>query len=352
MYCEKVDKNEFSNLLKLDYSKRVFGIDFPFFIEAKEISENDKIKEKYFYKTIIKINGKEVCATNQWFDHNINRFEHYLKEKYLHLLRRLSPGRLKEKKLLSFEVNITDHCNLNCIGCEHFSPLSKEKYININDYEHDCSRLGELLNGEVKNIHLMGGEPLLHPDMNKILEITRKYFVKGVIQIITNGVLLMNQNKTFWETCLKNNIEVLITEYPINLKYKEIEKKAKSNNVRLKYYFSGEKTLQKRPFDLQGKQNIEENIKICHMANICVQLRNGKLFTCVPIAYVSIFNEYFNKNLEVTENDFIDIYKVKNKDEIFNFLNKPVPFCRYCNILGIELGIEWGQSKKEITEWA
>jgi organic radical activating enzyme len=230
---------------------------------------------------------------------------------YLDDLRKASVERLKQRTLLRFEINVTDHCNLNCVGCEHFSPLAKEKYIDIETYERDCAQLGKLLNWEMENIHLMGGEPLLHPQLNKIVEITRKYFVKGVIEIVTNGILLMNQNESFWEVCRENNVVVSVTQYPIKLKYNELEKKAKNNNVEMRYYYFGKKTMQKRPFDLEGKQNIEENIKICHMANQCVQLRDGKLFTCVVIAYISIFNEYFNKNLEVTEKDYIDIYKVK-----------------------------------------
>jgi organic radical activating enzyme len=270
---------------------------------------------------------------------------------YLDSLRKTSPERLKTRNMLRFEVNITDHCNLNCVGCEHFSPLSKEKYIDVGDYERDCVRLGELLNWEAENIHLMGGEPLLHPRINEIIEITRKYFVKGVIEIVTNGILLMKQDKSFWETCRENNIVISVTQYPIHINHQEIEATVKKNDVAFRYYALGKKRMQKRPFDLEGKQNIEENIKICHMANNCIQLREGKLFTCVEIAYISIFNEYFNQKMEVTEKDYIDIYKVKNKKEIVNFLNKPVPFCRYCNIVGIEQGIAWRRSKKEISEW-
>ncbi|GHV89637.1 hypothetical protein AGMMS50268_01400 [Spirochaetia bacterium] len=270
---------------------------------------------------------------------------------YLNSLKKNAKQRLQPKTLLRFEVNITDHCNLNCVGCEHFSPLAAELNIDVDSYDHDCKRIGELVEGQVENIHLMGGEPLLHPRFIEILDITRKYFKIGVIEIVTNGILLLKQENVFWEKCNENDIKISITQYPIKLDYAAIETKAKLHKVNLGYYFIGNKTMQKRPFDLEGKQNTEENFQICHMPNNCIQLRDGKLYPCVETAYISIFNNYFNKNLEVTDKDYIDIYKAKNKEEIFNFLCKPIPFCRYCNIKNMVRGLEWRNSKREITEW-
>jgi hypothetical protein len=66
---------------------------------------------------------------------------------------------------------------------------------------------------------------------------------------------------------------------------------------------------------------------------------------------IKYFNKYFNKNLSVDENDIIDIYAVKTKDEIFERLAKLVSFCKYCGIMNTDFGIEWRVSKKEITEW-
>ncbi|GHV72928.1 hypothetical protein AGMMS49940_02300 [Spirochaetia bacterium] len=87
------------------------------------------------------------------------------------------------------------------------------------------------------------------------------------------------------------------------------------------------------------------------MINTCVQLIDGKLYTCIVIAYMKYFNKYFNKKLTVGDNDSIDIYKVKTKEELFEFLAKPVSFCKYCNIKNTVFGLEWGVSKKDISEW-
>jgi len=266
-------------------------------------------------------------------------------------MRKQAVERKKPRTKLGFEVSVCDHCNLNCVGCEHFSPVADETYLDIEIYEKDCMRLSGLLDGEIASLHIMGGEPLLHPGLNKIMEISRKYFRSGTIELVSNGILLPKQDDLFWETCRKNDIVVAVTQYPVKLDYKAIEQKAKETEVKFRYYFIGYKTMHKKTLDLNGKQNADDNLKICHQFNTCVQLVNGGLYTCIVMAYIKYFNKYFNKNLTVGENDIINIYKIKTKEELFERLAKPVSFCKYCNINDTDFGIKWGISKKEISEW-
>jgi hypothetical protein len=266
-------------------------------------------------------------------------------------MRKQAIERQKVKTKLGFEVSVCDHCNLNCVSCEHFSPIADEVFLNVEQYKKDCKRLSDLTNGEISWLHLMGGEPLLHPRLNEILEISRKYFLKGHIELVSNGILLLRQNNSFWEICRKNDIVIAVTQYPIKLNHKEIEEKAKETGVKFRYYFIGHKTMHKKPLDINGKQNIGENLKLCHMFNTCVQLVDGRLYTCIEMAYIKYFNKYFNQNLVVDENDVIDIYKIKTKEEMFERLVKPILFCKYCNIKSTNFGIKWCVSKKEINEW-
>jgi len=169
-------------------------------------------------------------------------------------------------KLLRFEVHVTDHCNLNCAGCFHFSNISPVSFLDIKQFQNDCEQLSKLTGGKCDRIHLMGGEPLLNPSLNE-------------------------------------------------------------------------------------NQKVIRNFNSYHRVNTCIQLRNGKLYPCVPVAYIDIFNLYFNKKLIVSKRDFIDIYKVKSIEEIFRFLSRPIPFCRYCNIDATVRDIDWSITKKEISEW-
>jgi hypothetical protein len=102
--------------------------------------------------------------------------------------------------------------------------------------------------------------------------------------------------------------------------------------------------------DINKRQNINESFSLCHEANNCINLSEGKLFTCCTIPYIKHFNEYFNVNLIVSAADYIDIYKIDSLDEILDRLSKPIPFCGYCN-QKIKTKLNWSISKKEITEW-
>jgi hypothetical protein len=187
------------------------------------------------------------------------------------------------------------------------------------------------------------------------LDIARKYFPIDRIYIVTNGILLHKQPESFWQNCIKNNIDIEISLYPININLDKIKQLAELYGVKLG--LRGDPAVQKRawlfqPLDILGKQDMVKSHKLCGLANLCFQLIDGKLYQCETTAFINYFNKYFNQKLQITENDYIDIYKAKSMKEILDFLCKPVPFCRYCDVKGRKALFQWGLSKKEISEWA
>ncbi|GMO69968.1 MAG: hypothetical protein Ta2A_18450 [Treponemataceae bacterium] len=260
------------------------------------------------------------------------------------------------QSLLSFQVKLVEHCNLNCKSCFVFSPIAKTKFLSVDTFARDCERLSKLTDRRVGMIALAGGEPLLHPKITEIFDTTARYFDKnlgGGVVLVTNGILLLKQPETFWQSCKKNRISIVVTKYPINLDFHEMQRIA--TKYKVKFEFQGntelaEKTMFYCPLDASGSQ--KDSIKLCTARNgVCSTLQDGKLYTCYLIPAIDHFNSYFNQNFEVVEDDYIDIYKVSNITQILEFLSKSVPFCRYCNIKEIVTGIKWGISKKDISEW-
>ncbi|MDR2409157.1 MAG: radical SAM protein [Bacteroidales bacterium] len=257
----------------------------------------------------------------------------------------------KPRNKLQFEVHLTEHCNLNCKGCCHFSPIAETEFLNCTVFEQDCRRLYDLTRCHVDKIHLMGGEPLLHPKLTEIMDIASKYFDTGIIEIVTNGILLLKQSKKFWECCRKNKVTIIITNYPINRDDNTIKQMAEKYHVHLEYWGGDIKTFDCIPLDLSGSQDCEKSFKSCRTKNLCIQLKDGKLYTCHTAAYITHFNRYFRTNIQLDKNDYVDIYKAKNLHEILNFLSKPIPLCNYCNTTNPISGLKWDTSNKQITEW-
>lgn len=252
-------------------------------------------------------------------------------------------------------LNILDHCNLKCKGCDHFACIADTYFVPYETIHADLVRLSEIFHGDyIMQIGVMGGEPLLHPDLLSILKDVRFHFPYTIIRLTTNGLLLLNQKDEFWHTCRENNVIIVNTKYPINLKYDKIKEKAEHEGVKFQYFEgTGDQVIKKsfkKRINLNGTGNPVENFANCYVANQKNFLMEGKLYGC-PFACQSyrIFNNKFQQNLRMSERDFLDIYKVENMQEIFDFAARPKFYCRYCS--GVSPLFKWTRSKQEIWEW-
>ena len=49
----------------------------------------------------------------------------------------------------SLEYHIVDHCNLNCAGCSHFSPLAEHWFVDPEAFERDY----DILKNKFKDVN-------------------------------------------------------------------------------------------------------------------------------------------------------------------------------------------------------
>lgn len=299
------------------------------------------VKKQHFNKKIYFL-GIQIFKKYMQKEH-LSLLEHsiYKNRSQLHYLTRFIPQNFLNLVL----INIVEHCNLNCVNCCHFSSLAENEFMDVVTYENDIKRLLELTDNKpylIKNIQLCGGEPLLHPQLLDFFVVSRKYFPDNDLTVVTNGILLNQQKEEFWEKCNEYNVKIAPTVYPIKINWDSIEQKAKKYNVKLDYGYVLSQTMEIRPnqlksswhwpMDLEGNKDPLVSFANCNVGNNCVTLHHGKIYTCSLPTGIKHFNKYFGKNLQVTEADGINIYEAKNLTEVLNFIAKPIPFCRYCNV--------------------
>lgn len=252
------------------------------------------------------------------------------------------------------DVELASHCNLNCKGCSHFSPIASKEYLDIGEFERDLEQLKSVLPDRIGGFCLLGGEPLLNEQINEYLVLCRKVYPNVNIKLVTNGLILNKKEDDFWEACKNNNIKIEVTKYPIKFDYNNLLKIANEHHVDFSFYGRTkyiQKTQYYLPFDVNGNQNPETSFSECFMARKCFTLCHGKLYTCSYAAYADRFNKFYNQNLTIENDDYVDIYNETDAKRILDKLSSPIPFCRYCDTKRRTYGNKWMTSKKDINEW-
>lgn len=253
-----------------------------------------------------------------------------------------------------FEFHIVEHCNLKCAGCTHFSPLAKEEYLDPFEFEKDINRLSELTGGNARFINLLGGEPLLHPQICDFLKMARMAFPNTLVRVVTNGIKLLDMPQEFWDCCKDNSIVIGITQYPIKINYQKIIRDIQIKGIEYES-FSGEgyprDEMWRLALDESASNRPIENFIRCPRANACIFVSHGKVFNCATMANINHYNMCFGTKYELCDDDYVDIYNIKNVQEMFEKLCNPKPFCRFCNIEKRRYGVRWSPTQMLQTEW-
>lgn len=231
------------------------------------------------------------------------------------------------------ETNVVDHCNLNCKGCAHFSNIYDNNYVDIEQYKTDIKTISEKFN--VYYFRILGGEPLLHPNLKQIIEITRQLLVNTKIVIVTNGLLIPRLSEDVMQLIADNDIMISISLYkPTYEKLDNILDILTNYNIKFLInddYFGPIGPIEKFQTSLAlEKKSFENNSdKVC-TGRFCIFLRNGKISKCYYPLLIEILNKKYGTNFELSENDYVDISNIKNGWDMIEQLNDRIPFCDYC----------------------
>jgi len=254
------------------------------------------------------------------------------------------PKRMMPQQLPFLVFKIIQHCNLNCMSCNQCSPIAEKEFMDLSKFEQDIQKISKLTSGYINIASLLGGEPLLHPDIIRFMEIYRKYIPGGSVCICTNGILLSQMEEDFWLACKDNNFFIEISKYPIKLDVDKIFEIARKYGVYIEYVNDKTEFFSQK-FDENGKyDNRNCSFGICHI------LENSKIYKCSFLCGVKHLEKQFGVNLPISESDYLVLDELNNVNEILDFFHSPsIPFCKYC-VPQVPM-FSWKVSEKKKEEW-
>lgn len=241
------------------------------------------------------------------------------------------------------EFHIADQCNLNCKACEHYSGLVRgEVFPNFAQWSRDFDLLKTLIE-DIGMIRILGGEPLLNPEIVLYMQKARQNYPLSQIRVVTNAIKLRSMPEDFFEACRNLNITIWISFYP----------PMKNQMPAIQQFLDARKinyTVSPYTEQFEMKQTLKPHNDALGQFWRCFQSRcnnfyDGKIAACFLPFTTKYFNEYFAQDLP--EDGAIDLHESGLTTRVLKQrLLSPFERCRFC---ASEIKVPWQQIKHPST---
>ena len=230
---------------------------------------------------------------------------------------------------VSLEIQVVDHCNLNCAGCNHFSPLATPWFIDINDFRNQVIMANEKI-PNIKVFMIVGGEPTLHPQLFELCKIAREIFPKEKTQlkVLSNGLNMKNIIKHKKEY-LDMDIMFDITAYSNYTNYKEVEE---CQEYGIAFNHQERLFMRQQLVNENGNTDpVKAYYQYCPHEIPCFTLKNYKIYICPFSAFLDIYCKKYNLNIPEEEKDYLQLEDINSLEDLHNFIFSPKKICKYCD---------------------
>jgi Radical SAM superfamily/4Fe-4S single cluster domain len=246
------------------------------------------------------------------------------------MLYEIKDGKIQTKAL---EYSVAYNCNLTCSACSHMSPHQSQHLSSLESFTADVERLSPVLHA--KDIRLLGGEPLLNPDIVGFLKIARRSGIADTIMVTTNGLLLSGMKDEFWENVDFIWVSLYQGASPPERALEKIKAKAKESNTRIDFDYTTHfrTTLVTEPHPDGWVTDMI--FKTCGSAHLfhCHMLHEGRIYKCSCPAFLPEFLSRMGKDGHSFIEDGLDIHASQNLSEdlkTYLFTPKTLKACNHC----------------------
>lgn len=237
----------------------------------------------------------------------------------------------------AFELHVVEHCNLRCAHCCNMSPYLGEHTLGVDEIAAMCRTMAAHL--EVDVFKIMGGEPLLHPDITGVLRAIRETGISRKIRLFTNGLRLHAMDDEFWgaldELTISNYASAPVK--PATLA--DARGKARAFGVVLNVKPVAEFSEVMRAGREGDDAKVQATYHECWLRHRCLVVRRGKFYMCTRAAYAAEFHRdlvhgaYPDDRERALAEDGVTLAQDDLGAALLAYLNRAEPLvsCRFCH---------------------
>jgi hypothetical protein len=264
------------------------------------------------------------------------------------------------------EFYITNVCNLTCSGCNRYNNYKFSGWESWADAEPILTKWAEKI--EIKHPVILGGEPLLNPDIVQWIQGLRRLWPRySGVQVQSNGTRLdlvnglyeaLNPVEGNWIgislhseehkeplfSRIRNYLKHPITEsedptHPTGSRYQFVDSTKRQVHVWVNDHFVQSNIIEK-PNGKFGLYNSDPDIahEVCTFRQFKnYHMINGKIYKCGPSALMPQFDDQYH--FDISEEDrmimrgyrglAVDEFDTRGK-EFFRTIDDVIPQCKFC----------------------
>ena len=222
-------------------------------------------------------------------------------------------------KIQQINYVITTNKNIKCYGCkDNCEKFQNEKYVSSDVFHQHMKILKKIFSDPIE-LHFIGGEPLLHKELELLCKIAHEELPNSLICIHTNGILLNTlKDNQLLELTQNNNVKFSFYLYPLVKFLKNYQKKInRLKELNIDMYWSHEHIY----FNKFSLSKYEKNCIDLIKEKKQLYINDNKIYPVCPlIQNIQYKIDYLNY---IQLDELIDINQINKLFLQFD--------CSYCN---------------------
>jgi organic radical activating enzyme len=211
-----------------------------------------------------------------------------------------------------------------------------EVFASVASFERDLRALAAVM--QMGSLYLIGGEPLLHPELPEFLRVAREVGIAERVGITTNGVLLHAMSEAAWD-----RVQVMhVTRYPgvrLRMSDDELARRCLARGVALRIEVANEFRVTLINHVIADRARVQEIYDACRVAHVhkCRTVYDGRYYKCAPAPFARERLRLLGREVEVRgwEDDGVALHDNPNlRQQLAAYLDSAAPLAACAACLG------------------